>query len=143
MEEEQLNYSRELDEQNIVESKKETKLDSFINKTSLWIWFYVIALIILSIYPVYYLLDITITTSLIQTNFALSLTEDFKVKTFIVVSYLIYPVVLLILDVVPLFFLKRKENIKLYLILSSIFIVSFLVSFIICLFNIVILPLKQ
>ena len=78
-----------------------------------------------------------ITSSLVE-----GLNEHFQVVTFLVVIYLIYPVALLLAEFIPLFFFKKKENIKLYWLLSIPFFTSFLVSFIICLFKLVIIPLR-
>lgn len=125
-----------------MDNNDQTKMDSFLNKVSLWIWFYVAVLIVFSLFPLYQLITYQICISMISTDAAQNLTEHFQVVTLVVVSYLIYPVGLLILDVVPLFFLKTKENKKTYLILSGVFLLSFLISFIICLIKIVIIPLS-
>ena len=118
------------------------RMDSFLNKTSLWIWFYVGVLFVFSLYPLFNIISYQICYGMISTKFAQGLTEHFQVVTLVIASYLIYPIGLLIIDLIPLFFLKTKENKKLYLILSLIFLISFLISFIICLFKFVIIPLK-
>ena len=123
------------------DTRKE-KVDSFINKTSLWIWFYLPILFILSVYPIFYLISNSILYSMITSSLVNGLTENFQVVTFIIIAYLIYPVALLLLEFIPLFFLKKKENIKLYWLLSILFFTSFLVSFMISLFKLVIIPIR-
>lgn len=123
------------------DTRKE-KVDSFINKTSLWIWFYLPTLFILSVYPIFYLISNSILYSMITSSLVDGLTENFQVVTFIIIAYLIYPVALLLLEFIPLFFLKKKENIKLYWLLSILFFASFLISFMISLFKLVIIPIR-
>lgn len=120
---------------------REDKVDNILNKAAFWIWPYVILLIALSIYPLFYLIDISIVSKIISTEFALNLATHFQVVVLVVSSFLIYPVTLLLLDIIPFIFIKSKESKKVYKILSLIFLVSFLVSFIICLIQIVIKPL--
>ena len=123
------------------ENRKE-KIDSFINQTSIWIWFYLPVLFLLTIYPIFYLINNSILYKMITSSLVEGLNEHFQVVTFLVVIYLIYPVALLLAEFIPLFFFKKKENIKLYWLLSIPFFTSFLVSFIICLFKLVIIPLR-
>ena len=118
-------------------------VDKFINQTSIGVWLYVILLIILSIYPLFKLISLSIVYAFITADMINNLTEEFQAVTLVVVSFLIYPLILALLDFLPFLFIKKKENKKLYRILSLIFTASFLTSFLICLIKYIILPLSS
>ncbi len=119
--------------------KEPKTTDSILNEVSLWIWPYMIALIILAFYPIFKLIDISIMIKFISIPSVTEMNTTNQIIVLICAS-LIFPAVLLMLNLIPNFLLKKKENKKVYFIMSLIFWISLFISTAVIIIMYVVLP---
>ena len=123
--------------------KEPAETDSFLNHTSVWLWVFLFVLFVLSLYPLFNVINLEILIKIISVD-GINEMSSLQKKTLLLVGYFAYPVGLLLIDaIVGLFFLKTKENKKVFLIGSGVFLVSLLVSVLVIFFNLILETLKE
>mgnify|MGYP003302742268 CR=1 FL=1 len=98
--------------------KKPVENESILNKASIWIWFLMAALVIITIYPLFKVIDVSIIVKFLKMESVQNMTT-LQQKTVLICSFLIYPVTLFIVHgIASIFTLKKEENKKVYLFAS-------------------------
>ncbi len=138
------NEYEEIEEQLLkLHYKEPAQTDSFLNHTSVWLWIFLFVLFVLSLYPLFNVINLEILIKIISVD-GINEMSSLQKKTLLLVGYFAYPVGLLLIDaIVGLFFLKTKENKKVFLIGSVVFLVSLLVSVLVIFFNLILETLKE
>lgn len=123
--------------------KEPAETDSMLNHTSIWLWAVLLVLFILSLYPLFNVINLEILIKFISID-AVSEMTSLQKKALVLTGFLVYPVGLLLIDgVIGLFFVKKKENKIVYLIGSGLFLVSLLTSVLVILFRLILPTLKD
>ena len=123
--------------------KEPAETDSMLNHTSIWLWVFLLVIFILSLYPLFNVINLEILIKFISID-AISDMSSLQKKALLLTGFFIYPVGLLLIDVlVGVIFVRSKENKKVFLIGSGVFLVSLLVSVLIIFFNLILPTLKD
>ena len=123
--------------------KEPIETDSMLNHTSLWLWAVLLVLFILSLYPLFNVINLEILIKFISID-SIKEMSSLQKKTLVLTGFLVYPVGLLLIDgIIGLFFVKKKENKLVYLIGSGVFLVSLLVSVLVIFFSLILPTLKD
>lgn len=122
--------------------KEVVETDGIINKAAFWIWPYMAILIVTSFYPLFNFIDLSIIMKFISLEQVANMTPTNQIIV-IVCAFLILPVTLLLLNIVPNFFLKKPETKKVYFYISVVFWFSLFISSLITCIKYVILPFVQ
>ena len=111
--------------------KEPVQQDSVVNRASLYLWFIMIPLIIITLYPIFNTIQLKIMIAFISMESVLSMTLE-KQKVLLAVSYLIYPITLLLVHIITgTIFTRKQENKKVYWIITIILTLMYLPSLII------------
>ena len=123
--------------------KAPVESESILNKASIWIWFLMAALVILSIYPLFKVIDLSIVIKFLEMESVQNMTK-LQQKTVLICSFLIYPVGLLIINAVgSIFTIKKAEDKKVYLFSSIPFWVLNVSSSLILFFTLILKTIKE
>lgn len=123
--------------------KEPVEIERFLNKVSMWIWPYFLVLLTACFYPLFELIDINIIIPFLKIESVQNMLPV-QQKTVILCAFAIYPIGLLLINLlVRLFLIKSKENKKAYLIASIIFWVLLLSSILILFLSTILPTLKD
>ena len=107
-----------------------------LNNTSIWLWILLTVLVILSIYPLFQLINLEVLVKIIQID-AVNNMDSFQKKILLLCGFFAYPLLLIVIDLLALIFIRKKEDKLIYVIGSSIFGLMVLSSTLIIFFNLI------
>lgn len=110
--------------------KEQTVESGVINNASLALWFIMIPLIILTIYPLFNTIQLSILIKFLSIEKIVSL-DYVKQIVVLICSFLILPVLLCVVALIVTNVIKKPESKKVSKILNLIFFISLAVSFVI------------
>lgn len=110
--------------------KEPVEQDSVVNRASLYLWFIMIPLIIITLYPIFNTIQLKIMIAFISMEKVYSMDSTRQIIV-LICSFLIMPVLLCALNLTMLACTKNSDNKKVLNILSLVFFISLGISFVI------------